>query len=147
MSDDGSIVAANLSSEYLNNLSNAESDFLSFRKLKNVVFVESEITLLKYPWELVNTNGNEIANDFNLTIKKIPKIESKNIHQLNSRTEKKYILLKTQLLIHSYFWMHQMDQFTSVKMFTLCLTHTFRSGIHGNDSIIKKVEQFTTIQA
>ncbi len=139
LSDDGSIVAANLSSEYLNNLSNAESDFLSFRKLKNVVFVESEITLLKYPWELVNTNGNEIANDFNLTIKKIPKIESKKYPSVEFKNRKEIYIAK-DTVIDPFVFLDASDGPIYIGKNVHIMSHTYIQGpaYIGNDSIIKK---------
>ena len=134
LSDDGSIVAANLSSEYLNNLSNAESDFLSFRKLKNVVFVESEITLLKYPWELVNTNGNEIANDFNLTIKKIPKIESKKYPSVEFKNRKEIYIAK-DTVIDPFVFLDASDGPIYIGKNVHIMSHTYIQGpaYIGND--------------
>ena len=139
LSDDGSIVAANLSSEYLNNLSNAESDFLSFRKLKNVVFVESKITLLKYPWELVNTNGNEIANDFDLTIKKIPKIESKKYPSVEFKNRKEIYIAK-DTVIDPFVFLDASDGPIYIGKNVHIMSHTYIQGpaYIGNDSIIKK---------
>lgn len=74
----GEVIAANLSAKNLMQLNENRIDFLQFDKLNGIAKSESDITLIKYPWDLVNANGKEIVNDYELLVKKPQKINSKN---------------------------------------------------------------------
>lgn len=139
LSDDGSIAAANLSNDNLKNLSKDESGFLSFRKLKNVVFIESEIKLLKYPWEIVNTNGNEITYDFNLIRKKNPKVELKKYPSVEFRNRNK-IFISKDAVIDPFVFLDASNGPICIGKNVHIMSHTYIQGpaFIGKNSIIKK---------
>jgi len=74
---DGFVVAANLSVDNLRTLLASKEEFLPFHLLNSIKKSEVDCQLVNYAWDLVNANGNEIVNDFNLLVNKIPKIDSK----------------------------------------------------------------------
>lgn len=139
LSDDGSIVAANLSSEHLSYLSGLDYDYLPFRQLTNVVFIESKIKLLKYPWELINANGNEIANDFDFLIKKVPRIESKKYSSVEFKNRKK-IFVSQSSIIEPFVFLDATDGPIFIGKNVHIMSHSFIQGpvYIGNNSIIKK---------
>ena len=139
LSDDESIVAANLSSEQLSYLSGLNSDYIPFRELTNIVFIASGIKLLQYPWELVNANGNEISNDFDFLIKKIPRIESKKYPSVEFKNRKK-ILVSPSSRIEPFVFLDATDGPIFIGKNVHIMSHSFIQGpvYIGNNSIVKK---------
>lgn len=96
--DDGSVIAANLSGDNIGILIKSENEFISFQLLKNIHRVESKLELIKYPWHLVNTNGAEIVNDFDLLVRKVPQINSRKFTSVEFKNKKKIFISKNAVI-------------------------------------------------
>jgi UDP-N-acetylglucosamine diphosphorylase / glucose-1-phosphate thymidylyltransferase / UDP-N-acetylgalactosamine diphosphorylase / glucosamine-1-phosphate N-acetyltransferase / galactosamine-1-phosphate N-acetyltransferase len=92
-SPDGSVVAAHITSEKINNL-NFENDYLDFNALEGFKKIESGINLLKYAWDFINVNGNEIVNDFKILVKKVPSISPKKFPGVQFKNKKQVFISK-----------------------------------------------------
>lgn len=91
---DDSVVAANLSRQYLQSLVTSDSEFIRFHDLAEVNHIESDISLIKYPWELVNANGNEIENDFVLVTNKAQRNDLKKKSSVEFKNKKRIFISK-----------------------------------------------------
>ncbi|MCX6173708.1 MAG: putative sugar nucleotidyl transferase [Ignavibacteriales bacterium] len=91
---DGIIAAANLSGDNLRTLITSKEEFLPFHILNILAKRESDCSLINYAWDLVNANGEEIVNDFNLLVNKIPKIDSKKYRSVEFLNKNKIFISK-----------------------------------------------------
>ncbi len=139
LSDDRSIIAANLSGSSLSNYFKSESDYLPLYKIKNLTVVDSDIKLLKYPWELVNRNGEEITNDFHYTIKKISRIETKKYPSIELK-ERKKIFISKGVVLDPFVFLDATEGPIYIGKNVRIMSHTYIQGpvFIGTDSIIKK---------
>lgn len=139
LSDDESVVAANLSNVNLHKLYREEFDYLHLDELKNVALVKSQVALLKYPWELVNSNGAEIANDFEFIVKNIPKIDSRKYPSVEFKNKKK-IFINKNTVIDPFVFLDATDGPIYIGKNVHIMSHSYIQGpaYIGAGSIIKK---------
>lgn len=139
MSEDGSFIAANLSGDCTKTLFESESDYLPLHELKDMNVIYSEIKLLKYPWELVNKNGDGISNDFDFIIKKIPRIETKKYPSVEFKNRKKIFIAK-DAVIDPFVFLDASDGPIYIDKNVHIMSHAYIQGSAyiGNGSIIKK---------
>jgi len=91
---DGIIIAANLSGDNLKTLITSKEEFLPFYILNSITKDETDCTLINYAWELVNANGNEIIDEFDSIVNKIPKIDSKKYRSVEFINKSKIFISK-----------------------------------------------------
>ena len=91
---DDIIVAANLSGENLRTLLASKLEFLPFYILNSITKNETDCILINYAWDLVNANGNEIINEFDSIVNKIPKIDSKKYRSVEFFYKSKIFISK-----------------------------------------------------
>jgi len=91
---DGITIAANLCGENLRTLFASKLEFLPFYILNSMTKDETDCTLINYAWDLVNANGNEIVNDFDSLVNKIPKIDSKKNRSVEFLNKNKIFISK-----------------------------------------------------
>jgi hypothetical protein len=84
-----SVAAARLSKENIDKVHGFSDDFLSFDKVNDIQRIETDEKLISYPWDLVNRNGNEIENDFELLTKK-KKTTNKKFKSVELINKEKY---------------------------------------------------------
>ncbi|MHB9039293.1 MAG: putative sugar nucleotidyl transferase, partial [Melioribacteraceae bacterium] len=136
--DDGSVVAANLSGENLDKLIKSENEFFPFQLLKNIQHVESNLELIKYPWHLVNTNGAEIVNDFNLIVKKVQKNDAGKFKSVEFKNKKK-IFISKNAVIDPFVFVDASDGPVYIGKNARIMSQTYIQGpaYIGDNSIIK----------
>lgn len=98
LGNDNSMVAANLSGQYLQLVVDSHSEFIRFHDLVDINRIESGIGLIKYPWELVNANGNEIENDFVLITNKARQNDLKKKSLVEFRNKKRIFISKNAII-------------------------------------------------
>ncbi|KAF0153431.1 MAG: glucose-1-phosphate thymidylyltransferase-like protein [Ignavibacteria bacterium] len=64
----GEIIAANVTSNLVEQLFSDDSEFIRFERIK-LNSKEISAKLICYPWNLVNENGNQIKSDYSLLVK------------------------------------------------------------------------------
>lgn len=138
LSNDGSVVAAKISENNLKNLVNDNSDLLPFLEM-NLDTFKSNIGLTKYSWDLVNLNGSQISNDFDLIVKKTPKIDTKKYPSVVFRNRKKIFVAKDAVL-DPFVFIDASDGPVYISKNVHIMSHTFIQGpaYIGNGSQIKK---------
>ncbi len=70
LQNENGIIALKLSRKYNSASLLCEEGLLDLKKLDFLPKENIKATLIKYPWELINLNGSELQNDFNLLTKK-----------------------------------------------------------------------------
>ncbi len=90
----GFIAAANLSGDNLRTLITSKEEFLPFHILNSITKSEADCSLIDYAWDLVNANGDEIVNDFNSFVNKIPKIDTKKYRSVEFLNKKNIFISK-----------------------------------------------------
>jgi UDP-N-acetylglucosamine diphosphorylase/glucosamine-1-phosphate N-acetyltransferase len=136
--DDGSVIAANLSSDNIERLIKSEDEFLSFHSIKNIQRVENKLELIKYPWQLVNANGAEIVDDFDLIVKKVQKIEARKFPSVEFKN-KKEIFISKNTVIDPFVFLDASEGPVYVGERVRIMSQTYIQGpvYIGDDSIIK----------
>ncbi len=136
--DDGSVIAANLSGDNLEKLIKSENEFLPFHILENIQRVESKLELIKYPWKLVNANGAEIVNDFDLIVKKVQKIEARKFPSVEFKNKKK-IFIPKDTVIDPFVFLDASEGPIYIGKNVRIMSQTYIQGPVniGDDSIIK----------
>ncbi|OGU58250.1 MAG: hypothetical protein A2V66_03395 [Ignavibacteria bacterium RBG_13_36_8] len=93
---DGAVLAARLSGENLSKINLTENEFINFGQFQNIRKEVANITLINYPWELINNNFTALLDDFNI-LKKLRRASNerkfKGVHQL----KKKNILIENKV--------------------------------------------------
>jgi len=75
------VIAAKISGNFLNNLSNNLPETFSIADFQNLKKIEIDATFIKYPWDLVNRNGIEISNDFDFLVDRNSEMISGTIYE------------------------------------------------------------------
>jgi len=70
-------VAAKLSKKNISKILMSNSEFLHFNNLISVHTEEVETEFIDYPWDLINKNGKQIINDFELLAQDKKKLQNK----------------------------------------------------------------------
>ncbi len=72
--------------------------FLNFKDIPGLQQSKTNFKLASFSWDLVNINGNEIANDFNLLVKKNSSIQQKKFKSVEFKNKKQIFIGKNVLL-------------------------------------------------
>ncbi len=134
----GSVAAANISADNVSNLLHPDNDFLQFNGLKELSKIECGVDLIKYPWDLVNANGSEIENDFDLLLKKTPPINLKKYPGVQFKN-KKNIFLSKDVIIDPFVFIDASNGSVYIGKNAHIMSHSFIQGsvFIGEESIIK----------
>jgi UDP-N-acetylglucosamine diphosphorylase / glucose-1-phosphate thymidylyltransferase / UDP-N-acetylgalactosamine diphosphorylase / glucosamine-1-phosphate N-acetyltransferase / galactosamine-1-phosphate N-acetyltransferase len=135
-SDDGSVIAANLSGDNLKKLIKDKNEFLPFHILGNRV--ESKLKLIKYPWQLINVNGSEIVNDYDLIVKKVQKIELRKYPSVEFKNKKNIFIAKDSV-VDPFVFLDASEGPVYIGKRARIMSHTYIQGpaYIGDNSIIK----------
>jgi len=87
------VIAAKVSGNNLNKFRNNLPDTFSLIDFQNLKKINIKATLIKYPWNLVNRNGIEIQNDFNLLVNRNSKMIFGTIYENVSIINKENIFI------------------------------------------------------
>ncbi|MCX6167954.1 MAG: putative sugar nucleotidyl transferase [Ignavibacteriales bacterium] len=138
LAKDGSVITAKLSGNYLKKLIENKKEFLPFHILENINKIETDLDLIKYTWELVNINGVEINNDYDLLVKKIQKIEARKFPSVEFKNKKK-IFINKDSAIDPFVFIDASDGQVYIGKHVHIMSHTYIQGpvYIGDNSIIK----------
>ena len=87
------IIAAKVTGHILENFKQSLPEIFSISDFQNLNNLNIEAVIIKYPWDLVNRNGIEISNDFNLLVNKNAKMVLGNIYENVSFLNKSNIFI------------------------------------------------------
>lgn len=134
----GFVIAANISAKNISSLADDSSGYLSFGSLNNLARIESGVKLKQYPWELVNENGAEIANDFTRIMKSAPKSKGRIFVSVEFKN-KKNIFIGSQTIIDPFVYMDASNGPIYIGNDVHIMSHSYIQGpvSIGNNSIIK----------
>ncbi len=135
---DDTVVLANISVEDIKKLFDEENDLPQFEKIKKLKKNDFDARLIKYPWELVNLNGDEIKNDYEFMVKKSPKINSKKIRNVEFN-EKENVYLAANAEIDPFVFLDASEGPIYIDNKAHVMSHSIIQGpvFIGEDSIIK----------
>ncbi|MFA7228557.1 MAG: putative sugar nucleotidyl transferase, partial [Melioribacteraceae bacterium] len=135
ISGDGSVIAALLTEDKCSDLLSLNSDFLQFKQLKNVHTTDSKTELMRYPWDFVNRNGSEIANDFKRIVKKGSDFKSNSVILKN----KKNIFIGTGAVVDPFVVLDATDGPIYIGKRVRIMPNCYIQGpvFIGDDSIVK----------
>jgi len=138
LSDDGSTVAAYLSGDNLSLIRNFKAGFFPFKELNGVTRIDSGIGLVKYPWDLVNLNGEEIESDIKLMKLKKTRIESSRFPAVSFKN-KKNIFLSGSSRIEPFCFIDATDGPVFIDRNARIMSHTLIQGpcYIGENSLVK----------
>jgi UDP-N-acetylglucosamine diphosphorylase / glucose-1-phosphate thymidylyltransferase / UDP-N-acetylgalactosamine diphosphorylase / glucosamine-1-phosphate N-acetyltransferase / galactosamine-1-phosphate N-acetyltransferase len=134
----GSVAAANISADNIKNLLHPDYEFLQFNTLKELSKIESNFNLINYPWDLVNANGSEIENDFDLLLKIISSINLKKYPGVQFKN-KKNIFLAKDVIIDPFVFIDAANGPVFIGKNAQIMSHSFIQGpvFIGEGSIVK----------
>ncbi|MDA3862133.1 MAG: GlmU family protein [Melioribacteraceae bacterium] len=87
------VVAANISGENLEIFKTELPEIFSVSDFSNLSVQNIDFQLIKYPWDLVNRNGQEIINDFELLVDKSSKMNKGEVHANATLVNKEKIFI------------------------------------------------------
>ncbi len=138
IANDGSVAAVRLSLDKINKLKNLDPDFFLFDSVPDVERVNTNIALVKYPWDLVNRNGDEIKNDFEKLGKRQSGTTIKKFHSVEYKNRKK-IFVSPEAVIDPFVFLDASNGPIYIGKDVHVMSHALIQGpaFIGNNSLIK----------